>query len=625
MIRAVDTESWLIVRPVAAPKTVCVSWATAANGAHVELPDPARIASWLAADTVVGHHFAFDAACLMAWFPELTRPIFEAYEAGRIHDTMLREKLLKIATGELDETKRSGGFNLQSCCERYGISGVNKADTWRLRYGELDGTPVERWPAEAVEYARRDASATLELYLAQEAVDGFGDRVLAPGPAEAYAALAYQLTHCWGVRTDARRVADLRADTKRRLADWREKLVKAGLIKVDKKGKHTRDTKEAKVRMRSAFSQNDAPISLTATGEIRTDAGACALSGDPMLVMYADYTSGNKLLDRVDELANGIDLPLQSGFDTMLDSARASARTGKVKGKWVGPMRGVALHQMPREGGSRECLEPRPGHVLVVSDYAQCELHSTAQTCLDMGWGSELGKVLNAKRDVYVWFAAEAFLGGIGYDTAKALPGATLKPARQASKAIILGVPGGMGKRTLALSAKQSYGVDMTEAEAGRLRGLYVDLAPELRELFAWVSRQTSGNRRVTLTHPRTGYTRGKMTYSEACNWLCLQHLSAVLFKAAYTEVTRQCYADTTSPLYRSHVVAPVHDELVLETPEDLASDACHRLEQIMVEQAFRWLPDVPVRCEALVAWVWSKQAKRIELAGKLVPWEGGV
>ncbi|WP_177233551.1 hypothetical protein [Stigmatella erecta] len=39
---------------------------------------------------------------------------------------------------------------------------------WRLRYGELDGIPVECWPVEAVEYPKRDARHTIDVFFKQE-------------------------------------------------------------------------------------------------------------------------------------------------------------------------------------------------------------------------------------------------------------------------------------------------------------------------------------------------------------------------------------------------------------------------------------------------------------------------
>jgi hypothetical protein len=520
-------------------------------------------------------------------------------------------KLGDIAHGQLDHYKNTGGYGLGTLATRFGVTGVDKECEWRLRYGELDGVPVEQWPPAARDYASRDASATLEVY--QAIVRKFPADVLKPGPAEAYASLAYQLTHAWGVKTDATKVNALRQATTERLLAWREDLVKAGLVKVGKPHpktglvKYTKDTKQAKARMLGVLP--DPPK--TATGEVSLDEEACALSGDSLLQTYSAYGRADTFLGRVEDLANGVDFPLQCRFDTLLDSGRSSASSGKgkKKGTWSGPMRGTTIQNMGQEGGARETLTPRPGRVFVQADYARCELHAAGQYFLDTFGYSMLAKVLNSGVDIYTWFGEHAF------------PGAG-KAGRKPSKPIVLGTPGGMGPTLLAITAQTGYGVTMTVEEAKRLRGLLLSMAPELRGHFARVAYETRNDRRATFTHPRTGYTRAGMRYSEACNWLTMQHLSAVLFKDAYTEVTRRCYSVRSSALFGSRVVVPCHDELVLETDEPLAHDAAVELGAVMDERGARWTPDCPVRAEVLVTRVWSKQAMQVkDHTGRFIPW----
>jgi DNA polymerase I-like protein with 3'-5' exonuclease and polymerase domains len=55
-------------------------------------------------------------------------------------------------------------------------------------------------------------------------------------------------------------------------------------------------------------------------------------------------------------------------------------------------------------------------------------------------------------------------------------------------------------------------------------------------------------------------------------------------------------------------LVATVHDELVLEAPEELAERAADLLGSVMEYTAARFLPDVPVEVEAAVCETWAEK-----------------
>ena len=93
---------------------------------------------------------------------------------------------------------------------------------------------------------------------------------------------------------------------------------------------------------------------------------------------------------------------------------------------------------------------------------------------------------------------------------------------------------------------------------------------------------------------------------------------------------------DRDSPLYGCRLVNYVHDEFILECPEERAHEAVMELQRLMVEGAAPYLPDVPPTVsKPIVARCWSKKAQQVWEIGKpgnkhkpandtdrLVPWD---
>ena len=106
------------------------------------------------------------------------------------------------------------GLSLAALSEYYLHETLEKADTWRLRYGELDGVPLESWPADAVTYPLKDVSTTQRVYDAQELIvraTTWGASGLPDERRQCMADFSTHLISSWGVRTDGAFVADLKS------------------------------------------------------------------------------------------------------------------------------------------------------------------------------------------------------------------------------------------------------------------------------------------------------------------------------------------------------------------------------------------------------------------------------
>jgi hypothetical protein len=155
------------------------------------------------------------------------------------------------------------------------------------------------------------------------------------------------------------------------------------------------------------------------------------------------------------------------------------------------------MQQMPREPWFRSLFVARPGHKLVIVDYAAIELRTLAAVCLDRYGKSVLADTIKAGRDPHAYTAA--MVQGLSYEdflARKRGDPAGFKRARQAAKAINFGVPGGLGAPKLAAYAKANYGVEMSLAEASTLRDKLVTVVyPELQTYLSddFVGRLAKG------------------------------------------------------------------------------------------------------------------------------------
>ena len=133
---------------IAAPPIVCGSMAcdAVAQGALLSREEAlTNLARWFRnKDQVVTANGPYDMGCAAAAEPSLLRAIFEAYRDGRISDVLIRQALIDIGRGCFLIDANGIGFkrySLAGCVEsNLGVK-LEKENTWRLRYGELDGVP----------------------------------------------------------------------------------------------------------------------------------------------------------------------------------------------------------------------------------------------------------------------------------------------------------------------------------------------------------------------------------------------------------------------------------------------------------------------------------------------------
>ncbi len=653
---------------------------------------------------IIGQNICFDFAVAAHRDPSLLPKIFAAYDANRIEDIRIREKLILLAQGRLADEGESGAklqekFNLAAIVARnfdVDISESKKQKPgeplpWRLRFAELDGVPLDQWPEEPKKYALDDPRWNLTVYDAQEK--------LAEGPipdshSQARHSWWIHLMAVWGVRTDREAVAVLEADLREKLAHMDKVMREAGILQskmVGKRGSSIKTEKWSKnmkaLQAMTAEAYGGAENTPHTGGRVNKEGIRTPAISTKKEVLVA--TADPKTMEIVDRLrkenpdwnirqlaeaaaaeAPATGLRLVHPPDTIyrwivLRASGERDNVAKVLSTFIPVLqRGTSmpinarwnelvasgriscldpnLTNLPRKGGLRECFAPRKGHVYAIADYSYIELVTLAQTCLDRyGW-SRLADTINAGLDPHLAMAAEML--GISYEEALARKKAgdpVVLAARQASKAVGFGYPGGLGALKMVAYAKAQYGVIMSEDEAKEHKKTWYKKYPEMR-LYHRDGGDLAANGEYQAVQAVSGRVRGGLGYCAGLNTM-FQGRTADGAKWAGWLVSKECYLEqpyatveeylasglelvdgkmVPSTLYGARIVLFVHDELVLECLKSRGHVTAKRLVQVMKNGMREYVTDIRIGVEECLTDRWRKGAEAVfDEKGELTLW----
>lgn len=646
-----DTETYLMEPGLQAPPLVVASFVSNPADPPGLLLRPEALAAvkgWLQRSDIhlVLQNAAFDMAVFAQEQPDLWPHIMRAYDEGRIHCTRVREMMLHNAVSGLsdDEGGPRVGFSLADIVKRrFGTDlSADKSgpDTWRLRYGELDGAPIAEWPEEAKRYAGDDAVWALRIHGAQaeEAAtlkhDPFKDEA-----GQTRAAFSLHIMGAWGVLTEEASVLRLEEHLTAVVEAANERLLAAGLLK----GKATKNratgiievdwsknTTRIKELVEAGFAASGKPVPRTdpsekfPDGQVKTDEETLREAGHPDLVALADSLGDAKLLSTYVQALKG---RVKKGNTKEYDQRGRYTGTGWLINASWNPLVASGrtscqkpnLQNPPRKGGVRECFVPRPGYWFLSVDYSFIELCTWAQTCLDLVGHSKLAEAIRSGLDPHVDMGVEILRAEgrmVDYAAANAARKAGeswAKDARQLAKAANFGLPGGLGAATFVAYARATYSVSLTEEKSRELKTIWRTKWSEADGYFNYVTAlQPFGGRDFTVVLPRTGFVRAGCTFTSGCNTF-FQGLAARGAKEAMWLLTKACYGDDRD-LSGCRPVAFLHDEFILEVPahRELAHLASERVQALMVDGMQRFVPDVPIKAEPTLMDRWYKEAEPV-------------
>lgn len=617
---------------------------------------------------------------LLLW-DVLDRAMDDELAGGRaiLHCTIIREKLWHLSTrgnietmngrdlryGLSDLVKTYFGVDISDMKVELGpngrildhngndITGTPQAGAaWRLRYSELDGIPVDRWPVEATQYAISDASWGRKIFEIQEGMRkpvGYGS--MNSESLQVYADVALRLYSATGFRLDHSRVVKVEQAIDAKLDGVRQLLRLNGVERSD----GTINTKIVKDRVEQAWKVKGRHPILTEGGVISASNEALEeLTGlDPILDAYSERQEVVKI--KTAFLPNIRGERVWSNYDILKETGRTSSYGAGDRSRRKPLYDAVNIQQMPRAAGIRECFEPPVGYLMLSADYSALELCSVAQvTFTILGFSVHRDKNLQGY-DLHSYLGSGMAMSlspqlvneATNHDEAYKHLRTNLKAARafkdddkspeaeharklaegskhyrNFSKPVGLGYPGGLGPATLVTFAKATYGVVMDEDQARVFRELWHQTYPEMKEYFRWVERQTDYANKDShgmdcYAYETDGFRRFRAgaTYCATANGKAMQSLSADGAKRSVCWLARASFEGLPPESPFSLVsgcipLAFIHDENLVAIPDDeLATERSLLISALMVDAMKLSMPDVLIQAEPALMRRWSKAA----------------
>ena len=639
-----DFETYLIVEGTI-PKAVCCAIQTGNLPPALYLAAdavPVLMEAMTAGHILVAHNVPFDLTVLMkcakATLPDrearaVRDAVWKHLDDGLVSCTLVRSLLMSIADGSMQEDRKMS-HSLESVVRRLLGQDIGAAkhgpDSWRMRYGELDGVALADYEESARAYPLSDATNTTKVWTEQARVGGIpveANGLLRDEAAQVRAAMCLHLMGINGINADGEAVGRLANKVRGELARSEQIEREAGLLVwggTKNEPKEVRPQKPRKARVQAAYEKMGLEVPLTDGGGVSIAAETLDVvteAADPVLYQLAKIGTeyGTVAKTFLPALQKAVMQPIHPQWNVLVSTGRISCSNPN-------------LTNQPRLEGVRECWIPQPEALFIEADYSFIELCTLAQVCLDFFGFSKLADCINAEQDPHL--ATAAGLLKTTYEDALVRlkqKDPEVKKARQTAKAINFGLPGGMGVKTFALHA-QKQGVDMGENPvelAAVYKQVWMDTYPEMKKYLARAGELAQG---PSIEQVRTGRIRtveeGKR-YSAFANGF-FQGLSADGMKRALWYVTQEMYTGRSalwagpglSPLLGSRMVAAVHDEFIGESPINKAPEAADRMGVLMVAGMREFTPDVLVKAEPLLMSRWCKSAEPVRVNGRLVVWE---
>lgn len=682
---ALDFETHLFAPGDMAPRIVCLSAAWPNGWPTVEGHEGARqrfVTLLENGSHMVWHNAAYDMACALYNWPDLAPRIFAAYREGRIHCTRVREMLLDIA--RLGHTK-GRSYSLADIVARQTGRELDKT-TWRTGYGELDGVPLEQWPTGAVEYAKTDAVEARALYERQAVHEALIPSAAAEAFAAFCLHLATVRGIYTDSAEVARLRAQVDAELDGALRTLQPTgliapVMKGRGSKRAPTGEYKRVVKLAERYAEQLAAERGVSLPRTPTGRVQLTDDSVETLADETLTAFVTLGRAKGLHAEVERLAKGTLLPLHPAYNTPMETGRTSSGGGvsgiNIQNRRRAPgyrevfkaraghaliavdyshielnaLAQVCLHHLGYSRLGEAINAGRDPHLVTAASFAGVDYETALarhgerdkqiKSLRDMAKAFNFGLPGGLAEDKFIGFAQATYrvtiapsrwnvLGGEwrtvrpedAPTTVKvaALPDDVQRDIERAGAAL---PPNGGPLRVLTRWLYQHYG--MLAVEPGTFGDLQIGwfrAYPEIRDYFKFVRDLPSTPDGLRVTQLYSNRIRSACSYCAACN-SHFQGLAADGAKRAITLLTEEMWTARRSPLYRSNVVAFVHDEIIAEIPLDRLHDAADRMATVMVDGMNHYLPDVPCKVSPPVAMLnWSKAAERtLDVAGRLTPW----
>jgi len=316
-------------------------------------------------------------------------------------------------------------------------------------------------------------------------------------------------------------------------------------------------------------------------------------SEDPLLNLYRKRTKIETQLEHAEKLianVNPITHRIHSGYNQYgANSGRfTSSGAKKTSANKIKDQFAINAQQIPRDKEFRECFVATRGHQLIICDFSQIELRLGAELI-------GIPQMIQAFKDGHDLHTVTASL------IYKVPLEEVQKSQRQEGKTLNFALLYGMGFRKYKTYAAQS-GKIISLSEAKVAHAAFHNAYPRLRQ---W-HRERSALVEDGWTYVRTPLGRRRLlSYDDATMTACAN----TLIQGAGADILKLSLAKLNPFLGdEAHLVACIHDEIVLEAVDDKVEYYKEVLERCMKEAAETILKEVPAKADASYGETWAEK-----------------
>ena len=238
----------------------------------------------------------------------------------------------------------------------------------------------------------------------------------------------------------------------------------------------------------------------------------------------------------------------------------------------------------------RNMFVPQDGFVWISADYSQIEPRILTYRCDDY----IMLNAYNTGKDLYSLMASQVY--NVPYEMCLEAAGPEAKMRRDSMKSVLLGLMYGRQAASIGqqigLNAKQAQQfVDNFFQQYPQIKD-YIDETVRIGTLQGYVTTIYGRRRRLPDLNHSNQYIRAE-AQRQAVN-ATIQGSSADITKKAMRDIYRDPWINKND----CHIVLTIHDEVVVEVPNDRIYEAGDRIRQLMIGAADILLTKMPVKVD---------------------------